>query len=129
MSIQERENEKLSASPELHGEWNYRIIASRQIIVKGKNPQVRKVSAMDVLTKTPFPIEVPRDFSLDILEIEKGYFATFKVYTLKNVKDVTAEFVEFFEAIDIDQSIEDFIKAYWLYPNHIKFELTEAEPL
>ncbi len=119
----------MSASPELHSEWNYRIIASRQIIVKGKNPQVRKVSAMDVLTKTPFPIEVPRDFSLDILEIEKGYFATFKVYTLKNVRDVTAEFVEFFEAVDIDQSIEDFIKAYWLYPDRIKFELTEAEPL
>lgn len=123
------ENEKLSASPELQSEWNYRIIANRQIIVKGKNPQVRRVSAIDVLTKTPFPIEVPSDFSLETLEIEKGYFAIFKVYTLKNIKDVTADFVEFFEAVDIDQSIEDFIKAYWLYPDHIKFELTQAEPL
>lgn len=123
------ENEKLSASPELRSEWNYRIVASRQIIVKGKNSQVRKISAIDVLTKTPFPLESPRDFPLEKLETEKSYFVTFKVYTLKNAKDIAADFVEFFEAVDVDQSIEDFIKAYWLYPDHIKFELAEAEPL
>jgi len=29
----------------------------------------------------------------------------------------------------VDQSMEDFIKAYWLYPKLIRFELAEAEPL
>ncbi len=123
------ENDKLSISPKLQNEWNFRIIASRQIIVKGNNPQVRRISAIDVLTKTPFPLEVPKDFPLDTLKIEKSYYVTFKVYTLKDMKNMTADFIEFFEAVDVDQSIEDFIKAYWLYPDHIKFELAEAEPV
>lgn len=39
------------------------------------------------------------------------------------------DFVEFFQAVDVDQSIEDFLKAYWLYPNYIRFEIAEVEPL
>lgn len=104
-------------------------MASRQVLVKAKNEKVRKVSVVDVLTNAPFPLEAPADFSIESLEVQKGYYATFKVYTLKNVKDVGSDFVEFFAAVDVDQSVEDFIKAYWLYPNYIRFELVEAEPL
>lgn len=46
---------------------------------------------------------------------------------MKEIKDVGAAFMEFSTAVDVDQSVEDFIKAYWLYPNHKKFELMEAE--
>jgi hypothetical protein len=119
----------LSTSPGLQSDWNYRIEASRQVVVKAKNDQVRRVSVVDVLTNAPFPLEAPADFPMESLEVQKSYFATFKVYTLKNVKDVGSNFVEFFSAVDVDQSVEDFIKAYWLYPNHIRFELVEAEPL
>jgi hypothetical protein len=42
---------------------------------------------------------------------------------------VATDFVEFFEVLDVDQTAEDFIKAYWLYPSYIRFELVEAEPL
>jgi hypothetical protein len=119
----------LSTSPDLQNNWTYRIVASRQIVVKAKNDMVHKVSVVDVLTNAPFPLETPAGFPLESLEVQKGYYATFKVYTLKNVKDVGSDFVEFFAAVDVDQSVEDFIKAYWLYPNYIRFELVETEPL
>jgi hypothetical protein len=56
----------------------------------------------------------------------KPRLSTFKPYTRKNLKELCADFVEFFTAVDVDQSVEDFIKAYWLYPNNIRFELTET---
>ncbi len=98
-------------------------------MVKGINADVRKISVVDTKTNTPFPMVVPEDYLLERLEFQKTYFASFKVYTLKDVKDVGADFVDFFTAVDIDQSIEDFLKAYWLFPNYIKFELTEIETM
>ncbi len=97
--------------------------------MKGKSDSVQKVSVVDVLTNSPFPLEVPKDFPLETLEIGKAYFVTFKVYTRKDMKGVSDDFVEFFEALDVDQSIEDFEKAYWIYPTYIKFELAEFEPM
>ena len=98
-------------------------------MVKAKNDRVRKVSVIDLSTNLPFPVEASEDFALESLELEKGYFATLKVYTLKNIGKVDESAVEFFEALDVNQKIEDFIKAYWLYPTLIKFELAEAELL
>jgi hypothetical protein len=72
---------------------------------------------------------VPEDYLLEMLESQKIYFASFKVYTLKDVEDVGSDFVDFFTAVDVDQSIEDFLKAYWLFPNYVKFELTEIETI
>ncbi len=63
------------------------------------------------------------------MEIEGKYLVTIKIYTSKNTNDVGNEFTEFFTVLDVDQSAEDFIKAYWLYPNKIRFELVEVEPL
>jgi hypothetical protein len=117
------------STSELQSEWNYRTQASRQVIVKAKNSEVRKISVIDLQKKRPFLLTAPPDFEMETLELEKGYFVTFKIYTLKNVQDVTPDFIEFFTAVDIDQNVEDFIKAYWLYPNCIKFELTDTEPL
>ena len=119
----------MSATQNKASDWNYRITEQRQIIVKAKNDRVRKVSVIDLSTNLPFPLETAEEFSLESLELEKGYFATLKVYTLKNIGKVEQSAVEFFEALDVDQSVEDFIKAYWLYPNLIRFELVEAEPL
>lgn len=117
----------MSAAHNKETDWNYRTIDKRHVIVKAKNGQVRKASVIDVLTGFPFPIEAATDFQLESLEVEKEYYVTLKVYTLKNVKEAKHDFVEFFEALDVDQAIEDFIKAYWLYPNYIRFELVEAE--
>jgi hypothetical protein len=123
------DKEKLSGSLDKQSDWNYRTIDSRRILVKGKSDDLRKISAIDVLTGLPFPLKAPTDFNTQSLEKEKGYFVTFKIYTLKKVEEVPADFVEFFKVIDVDQKTEDFIKAYWLYPRYIRFELVEAGPL
>ncbi len=63
------------------------------------------------------------------MEVEKAYLAALKVYTARNVADVAPEYIEFFKVLDVDQIAEDFVKAYWVYPKYIKFELVEVEPL
>ena len=90
---------------------------------------MRKIAAVDLLTNLPFSIELPSDVSLDSVEAEKAYFASLKVYTAANIDEVPAEYTEFLRVLDVDQSTEDFIKAYWLYPRLIRFELVEVEPI
>jgi hypothetical protein len=119
----------LSGSLEASSDWVYRIFDRRTVAVKAKNEQVRKVAAIDLTTSLPFAIEVPANVSLDSLEVEKEYFASVKVYTAQKIEGVPQDFVDFFQVLDVDQPVEDFIKAYWLYPKLIKFELVEAEPL
>jgi hypothetical protein len=50
-----------------------------------------------------------------------------KVYTSKSLYGIDAQFVNFFEALDVDQAMEDFIKAYCVYPSKIRFELAGVE--
>jgi hypothetical protein len=119
----------LSASSYNKTDWNYRIINKRPVLVKAKNDRIRKISAIDLPTGSPFPLEPTENFPMESLEVDKGYLATLKIYTSKNAASVKSDFVEFFEVLDVDQSAEDFIKAYWLYPDFIRFELVEIEPL
>jgi hypothetical protein len=119
----------LSVSSENSIDWVFRIFDRRTISVRAKNEQVNKLAAVDLLTNLPFGADVSKNVSLDNVEIEKAYFASLRVYTARNVTGVLADAVEFFEVLDVDQSMEDFIKMYWLYPKLIKFELVEAEPL
>ena len=107
--------------------WNYRVSDQRLIVIKTKNEKVHKVAALDILTNLPFAINIPENTLMESLESEKEYLAHFKVYTSKNLQGIDKDFVNFFEALDIDQAIEDFIKAYWIYPDKIKFELVEVE--
>ncbi len=90
---------------------------------------MRKAVAIDLLVDLPFGFEISKNIPIATVEVEKRFSATLKVYTSKNVEGVENEFVEFFEVLDVDQSFEDFVKAYWIYPNHITFELTEIEAL
>jgi hypothetical protein len=110
-------------------DWNYRISATRPILVKAKNDRMRKAVAIDLSGDLPFAFEIPENVSVEAVEVEKRFSATLKVYTSKNMEGVESEFVEFFEVLDVDQSFEDFIKVYWLYPNYIAFELARIEPL
>ena len=64
---------------------------------------------------------------MEELAPEKEYLAQLNVYTSKNLEGIDKEFVDFFGTLDIDQAIEDFIKAYWIYPRKIRFELAEIE--
>ena len=117
----------MSVSLDLESDWNFRVFDKRLIVVKTKNENVRKVAVLDVLTNLMFSVEVPDMISMKELILEREYLANLRVYTAKDVGNVDKEFISFFEALDIDQNIEDFIKAYWIYPSKIRFELTEIE--
>ncbi len=117
----------MSASLNLEGDWNFRVFDKRLVVIKTKNTIVRKVAVLDVLTNLMFAIEVPDMISMQELTVDKEYLANLRVYTAKNVDAVDKDFLDFFEALDIDQNIEDFIKGYWVYPSKIRFELVEIE--
>jgi hypothetical protein len=117
----------MSASRVVEEDWNFRVFEKRLVIVKTKNVNVRKVAVLDVLTDVMFAIEVPGEIAIEELGVEKEYLANLKVFTEKNLSGVGEDFVSFFEELDVDQSIEDFIKVYWIYPGKIRFVLTEVE--
>lgn len=108
-------------------EWNYRVTDRRLVIVKAKNVNARKMAVMDVLTNLPFAIEAQEREDLENISTEKEYLVDLKVYTSTKVGEVDSEFVNFFEVLDVDQKIEDFINAYWIYPSKIRFELADIE--
>ena len=117
----------MSASLDVASDWNFRVLDKRLIIVKTKNDNARKAAVLDVLTNIPFTIEVPNMLSIQELRVHQNFLANLRVYTSKNLEGIDKDFTDFFEALDIDQNIEDFIKAYWIYPTKIRFELTELE--
>jgi hypothetical protein len=108
-------------------EWNFRITSQRLVLVKTKSAQVRKAAALDIQTNLSFVLNIPQDYDFDSLQTDKQYYATFKVYTSKDLQGVESDFINFFDALDVDQTPEDFIKAHWVYPAKIRFELQEVE--
>jgi hypothetical protein len=84
---------------------------------------------VDLVTNLPIAVDVPAEVAFESLEVEKEYFASMKVYTTQKTEEVPPDFTEFFKAVDVDHSMEEFIKAYWLFPKMIKFEIVEAEPI
>ncbi|XES77368.1 MAG: hypothetical protein ACBZ72_00460 [Candidatus Bathyarchaeia archaeon] len=119
----------MSTSPKNNTTWVYRIFDRRTVSVKAKNDGVRKIAAVDLQTNFPIAIDVPEAVSLQSIELGNAYVASLKVYTARDVEGVPPENVAFFKVLDVDQSIEDFIKAYWIYPKLIKFELVEVESM
>lgn len=119
----------MSASLDVESSWNFRKQDKRLVTVKTKAEHIRKVAVVDELTNIMFMVEVPADSStpLEQLELGKEYLFNLKVLTSKNLNDVKPDAINFFQAIDIDQPIEDFIQAYWLYPTKVRFQLTETE--
>ena len=80
------------------------------------------------MTSLPFGIDVLPDVSLADIAVGETYNVRIKVYTSSNLQGVAPEHMDFFEVLDVDHTVEDFIKACWLYPKLIKFELVEIEP-
>jgi hypothetical protein len=108
-------------------DWNFRILDKRLVVVKTKNESTHKVAVLDMLTNLMFTAQVRQTISIEQLTENQQYLFNLNVYSSKNIEGVERDFVSFFEAIDIDQSMEDFIKAYWVYPTKIRFELVEVE--
>jgi hypothetical protein len=117
----------LSASLDVESDWNFRILDKRLVVVKTKNVSIRKVAVLDVLTNVMFTVQVPETIPLEQLATNHEYVFNLRVLTSKLIDDVDKDFVGFFEALDIDQAMEDFIKAYWVYPTKVRFQLVEIE--
>jgi len=117
----------LSASLDVESDWNFRVSDKRLVVVKTKNQSIGKVAVLDVLTNLMFTVQVPQTIPLEQLAANHEYLFNLRVLTSKSVDDVDKDFIGFFEALDIDQAMEDFIKAYWVYPTKVRFELVEAE--
>ena len=108
-------------------DWNFRIIDKRLVIVKTKNENILKIAVLDILTNLMFTVQVPATINMQQLTANQQYLFNLKVYTSKNIEGIEVDFVSFFALVDIDQTMEDFIKAYWAYPTKIRFELVEIE--
>jgi hypothetical protein len=120
----------LSASLNIESDWNFRVLEKRLVVVKTKAENVGKIAVLDTTTNLMFTVEVKENISqtpMAQLTAGKEYFFNIRVLTSKNLEDVKADAISFFEAVDIEQSMDDFIKAYWLYPTKIRFQLVEAE--
>lgn len=112
---------------DVENDWNFRILDKRLVVVKTKNENIGKVAVLDVITNLMFTVSVPDTIPLEQLVTDHEYLFNLRVLTSKFVGDVDKDFIGFFEAVDIDQSMEDFIKAYWVYPTKIHFQLVEVE--
>jgi hypothetical protein len=117
----------MSSSFDAASEWNFRVFDQRLVTIKSINEKIRKAAVMDSLSGLMFTVEVPDDVSMQDLIIDREVLVSVKVYTSKNIAGVDKEFLGFFEALDVDQSMGDFIRAYVIYPTKIRFELVEIE--
>ena len=111
----------------MNSEWNFRITSQRLIVLKTKNENVRKAAAFDVLTNVYFTLNIPIESDMKDLHPEKQYLATINVYSSNNLDGVDKDFINFFVVSDVNQSIEDFLKTYWIHPGKIRFVLVNLE--
>ena len=98
--------------------------------MKSINENVNKLAVLDISTNLMFMVEVLENVSatsIQQLTAGREYLFNIRILTSKVLGDIKADAISFFEALDIEQSTEDFIKAYWLYPSKIRFQLVEAE--
>ncbi len=117
----------MSASLNVENSFNFRKTDKRLVVVKTKSEAARKIAVLDVLTNLMFMVQAPENVDMGGLAVNKEYLFTLTILTAKEVNDVPKDFVGFFEALDIDQETEDFIRAYWAYPAKIRFQLVEIE--
>lgn len=110
--------------------WNYRIIDTRAIFVKGKDEDRREIRAVDLKVNLPFVLEVPKGVSMRSIEVDEEHMAMLKVYTARSGGAVVVpELVEFFKVIDVERKFEEFLKAAFIDKSLFKFELVEIELL
>ncbi|MCW4023492.1 MAG: hypothetical protein NWF01_00445 [Candidatus Bathyarchaeota archaeon] len=117
----------MSTSFDATSDWNFRVFDQRVVTVKSKNEKIRKAAVMDSLLGLMFSVEVPEEISMQDLTIDKEVLVNLKVYTSKSTAGVDEAFLGFFEALDVNQNMGDFIGAYWVYPTKIRFKLVELE--
>jgi hypothetical protein len=114
----------MSAS-ELDSEWNFRIVENRLVTVKAVNEETRKIAVQDAQTNLFFTVDASAAIEMKKILPKKQYLFTVNVYTAKNLDGVDKDFLEFFETVDIDYEMENFLRAFHFYPAKTRFELVE----
>ena len=61
------------------------MFATRPILIKAKSNRMQKAVAIDLIVNLPLAFEISESVPVESVEVEKGFSATFKVYTSKNV--------------------------------------------
>jgi hypothetical protein len=108
-------------------EWNFRIVENRLVLVEAINSQTRSIRVADTATEEQFTVEAAVSVDLHGLQVQKQYGFSVNVYTAKNLDGVKTEFVDFFEAVDVDQEMESFLSAFKAYPKKVRFELVDYQ--
>jgi hypothetical protein len=50
-----------------------------------------------------------------------------KVNTSESLEGIYEEYINSFNALDVDQAFENFIRAYWIFPDKIRFDLADLK--
>jgi len=117
----------MSIALDVERDWNFRKLDKRLVVVETKSDAEHKIVVLDVLTNIMFSVHTSEMFNIRVLTVNGEYIFTLNVYTTKKLEDIKTDFLGFFEAIDVDHNIEDFIKAHWVYPGKIHFDLVAVE--
>jgi len=75
-------------------EWKLGTTLTKKIRVLDKDEEEREINAFDQEMNMPFILDVPERISMEEIEIDRWYRATFKVYTSKLVPEIEEEWSE-----------------------------------
>lgn len=112
-----------------YGNWIFRVKERILVNILSIDKRTRKITLRDPRRSLPISVDISKNISLTNLLVGKEYLVNLKIYTSKDLQDVDGDFISFFEEVDVDQSIDNFIKAYWIYPTKIKFKVESIEPV
>lgn len=109
--------------------WKYRITDSKIIKVVRKNEEERDIDAIDLSMDMGFILGVPENISIEDIQINEIYHATFKVYTAKLTPEIEKAYSKLAKESDVGREVIEFLKRSGGYRTLYKFELVELEPL
>ncbi len=72
-------------------EWKLNTTVTKKIRVLDKDEEEREINAFDSEMNMPFILDVPEGISMEEIETNRWYRATFKVYTSKLIPETEEE--------------------------------------
>jgi hypothetical protein len=72
-------------------EWKLNTTVTKKIRVLDKVEEEREINAFDSEMNMPFILDVPEGISMEEIETNRWYRATFKVYTAKLIPEIEEE--------------------------------------
>jgi hypothetical protein len=72
-------------------EWKLNTTVTKKVRVLDKVEEEREINAFDSEMNMPFILDVPEGISMEEIETNRWYRATFKVYTSKLIPEIKEE--------------------------------------